>query len=107
MIESSYIRMQLGTEGLKTLRQEYKVLDLVNSLQEKVFNIVDDDEPQHIKEFAVEVVKLLRVIARDYNMVPAKSKENAQYKSSLMTFKGEHDEWKESFDTYLRRISDG
>tara|TARA_B100000214_G_C23958916_1_gene624284 strand:- start:255 stop:560 length:306 start_codon:yes stop_codon:yes gene_type:complete len=98
MIESSYIRMQLGAEGLKTLRHDYKVLDLVNSLQGKVFDIVDDDEPTHIKEFAQEVVKLMRIVVNDYGMVSAKDEHDPKYKSHFKTFKGEHDEWKEMSD---------
>jgi len=103
MIESSYIRMQLGTEGLKTLRHEYKVLELVNSLYEKVYDMECCDyesgiSTEELTMLGSKLGDLLRLVSDDYGMVCAKDKHNPKYKSHFRTFKGEHDEWKEIND---------
>ena len=103
MIESSYIRMQLGTESLKTLRHKYKVLDLVNSLYDYVSSMENCDyeisfTTDELTMLGSQLGDLIRLVSDDYGMVCAKDKHNPKYKSHFRTFKGEHDEWKEISD---------
>tara|TARA_R100000655_G_scaffold105098_1_gene152987 strand:+ start:245 stop:565 length:321 start_codon:yes stop_codon:yes gene_type:complete len=103
MIESSYIRMQLGTESLKTLRHEYKVLELVNSLYDYVSSMENCDyeisfTTDELTMLGSQLGDLIRLVSDDYGMVCAKDKHNPKYKSHFRTFKGEHDEWKEISD---------
>ena len=103
MLESSYIRMQLGTDGLKTLRQEYTVLELVNYLQQKVYDMEICDyetgfSTEELTMLGSKLGDLLRIVANDYNMVCAYAKDYPKHKSHIRTFKGEYDEWKEISD---------
>tara|TARA_B100000287_G_scaffold261026_1_gene245596 strand:- start:943 stop:1257 length:315 start_codon:yes stop_codon:yes gene_type:complete len=96
MLNGSEIREAVGADNLKTLRKEYQVLELVNWLQEKVHVLADlglDEDGEEAARIAEKITELLRVVADDYGMVSARSSVENQYKSNLMTFKGEHDEW--------------
>jgi len=92
ILNGSEIRAAVGADNLKTIRHEYKVLELVNWLQETVDDLADCGIDERIAE---KITELLRVVADDYGMVCAKDKHNPKYKSHFRTFKGEHDEWVE------------
>jgi|TARA_B100000073_G_scaffold219230_1_gene182400 hypothetical protein len=100
ILNGSEIRAAVGVDNLKTIRHEYKVLELVNSLYEQVYGMECCDYESGIttEELAMlgsKLGDLLRIVSDDYGMVCAKDKENPKYKSHFRTFKGEHDEWKE------------
>ena len=102
-LDGSEIREAVGVNNLKTLRKEYQVLDLVNSLYEKVHDWECYDYESGITTSGLAMLgsklgDLLRIVADDYGMVCAKDKHNPKYKSHFRTFKGEHDEWKEISD---------
>ena len=98
MLNGSEIRAAVGADNLKTIRHEYKVLELINSLYEKVYAMecCDYETPfttQELETLASTLSDFLRIVADDYGMVCAKDKNNTKYKSDMRTFKGEHDEW--------------
>ena len=102
-LDGSEIREAVGVNNLKTLRHEYKVLELINSLYEKVYamQICNYETPfttQELETLASTLSDFLRIVADDYGMVCAKDKNNPKHKSHFRTFKGEHDEWKEISD---------
>ena len=103
MFNGSEIRAAVGVDNLKTLRQEFKVLDLVNSLYEYVNSMEDSNYEisfsiEELTSLGLKLGDLLRIVSDDYGMVCAKDKHNPKYKSHFRTFKGEHDEWKEISD---------
>jgi hypothetical protein len=100
ILNGSEIRAVVGVDNLKTLRQEYTVLELVNYLQQKLYDmeICDYETGFSTEELTIigsKLGDLLRLISDDYGMVCAKDKHNPKYKSHFRTFKGEHDEWVE------------
>ena len=100
MLNGSEIRAAVGADNLKTIRHEYKVLELINSLYEKVYAMecCDYETPfttQELEALASTLSDFLRLVSEDYGMVCAKDEDNPKYKSHFRTFKGEHDEWVE------------
>ena len=100
MLNGSEIRAAVGADNLKTIRHEYKVLELINSLYEKVYAMecCDYETPfttQELETLASTLSDFLRIVADDYGMVCAKDKNNPKHKSHFRTFKGEHDVWEE------------
>ena len=103
ILNGSEIRAAVGADNLKTIRHEYKVLELMNSLYEKVYameccNYQTPFTTGELEELALKLSDFLRIVSDDYGMVCAKDKHNPKYKSHFRTFKGEHDEWKEIND---------
>ena len=97
ILNGSEIRAAVGADNLKTIRHEYKVLELVNSLYEQVYGMECCVDPSittaELATLGSKLSDLLRIVSDDYGMVCAKDKHNPKYKSHFRTFKGEHDEW--------------
>jgi len=98
ILNGSEIRAAVGTDNLKTIRHEYKVLELVNSLYVYVSSMEDCNyeisfSTAEVTTLGSNLLDLLSLVSEDYGMVCAKDKHNPKYKSYFRTFKGEHDEW--------------
>tara|TARA_R100000995_G_C3445506_1_gene105449 strand:+ start:97 stop:417 length:321 start_codon:yes stop_codon:yes gene_type:complete len=100
ILNGSEIRAAVGADNLKTIRHEYTVLELVNYLQQKVYDMEICDyetgfSTEELTMLGSRLGDLLRIVADDYDMVCAYAKTYPKHKSHMRTFKGEHDEWVE------------
>ena len=90
------IRKAVGAGNLKTLKQEYKVLRLVNTLYGHISETDANDceiTATDVATLVSDLRDLLEMIANDYDMVPRQRINDPKHASSYFTFKGEHDEW--------------